>query len=153
MYLKNRQKSEGFTLVELLITVAIVGILQAVGMASYTSYLERVDIAQAVLDMNAISKRLYAYQQETGEFPATLSQVNAEMTDPWGNSYVYVEFSGIKGNAGKRKDKNLVPINSDYDLFSKGKDGESMAPLTAPKSKDDVIRANNGGYMGLAANY
>jgi general secretion pathway protein G len=34
-----------------------------------------------------------------------------------------------------------------------GKDGISSAPLTAKASADDVIRANNGGFIGLAARY
>ena len=52
-----------------------------------------------------------------------------------------------------RKDRFLVPINSDYDLYSKGADGESVAPLTAAKSQDDIVRANDGEYLGLASRY
>ncbi|HRC45374.1 MAG TPA: hypothetical protein PLT27_15085, partial [Nitrospira sp.] len=58
------------------------------------------------------------------------------------------------GSAGKpRKDRFLHPINSDYDLYSMGKDGESVEPLTAQKSHDDVIRANDGGFVGLAVEF
>jgi general secretion pathway protein G len=52
-----------------------------------------------------------------------------------------------------RKDYFLVPLNSEYDLYSVGKDGESRPPLSVPVSADDVIRANDGAYVGLAANY
>jgi general secretion pathway protein G len=52
-----------------------------------------------------------------------------------------------------RKDRNLVPINSDYDLYSMGPDGESMPPLTAARSRDDIVRANNGGFVGTAEAY
>jgi hypothetical protein len=52
-----------------------------------------------------------------------------------------------------RKDHQMHPINCDYDLYSVGKDGESIAPLTAKVSQDDIIRANNGGYVGLVSNY
>jgi general secretion pathway protein G len=34
-----------------------------------------------------------------------------------------------------------------------GKDGDSVKPLTAQKSHDDVIRASDGGYYGLAKNF
>jgi general secretion pathway protein G len=34
-----------------------------------------------------------------------------------------------------------------------GKDGESVEPLTAQKSHDDVIRANDGGFVGLAVEF
>lgn len=52
-----------------------------------------------------------------------------------------------------RKDRNLVPINSFFDLYSMGKDGQSRPPLTAPVSQDDVIYANDGAFIGLAEDY
>ena len=52
-----------------------------------------------------------------------------------------------------RKDHNLVPLNTDFDLYSMGPDGESASPLTAKASRDDIIRANNGSYIGTATNY
>ena len=62
--------------------------------------------------------------------------------------------AGENGSRGRpRKDRFLHPINSDYDLYSMGKDGESVEPLTAQKSHDDVIRASDGGYYGLAKNF
>jgi general secretion pathway protein G len=57
------------------------------------------------------------------------------------------------GIGGARKDRFLVPINSDFDLYSMGKDGESLGPLTAITSHDDIIRANDGGYYGLASDF
>jgi general secretion pathway protein G len=44
-------------------------------------------------------------------------------------------------------------LNSTYDLYSKRKDGQSSSPLTAKASRDDIIRANDGGYIGLASAY
>jgi len=52
-----------------------------------------------------------------------------------------------------RKDHNLVPVNSDFDLFSKGKDGQSKSPFTAKASRDDIVRANNGRYIGPVSGY
>ncbi|MFQ5988854.1 MAG: hypothetical protein ACE5K9_02950 [Candidatus Methylomirabilales bacterium] len=52
-----------------------------------------------------------------------------------------------------RKDQFLVPLNSDYDLYSKGKDGQSQPPLTAQARRDDIVRANDGGFVGLAPEY
>jgi general secretion pathway protein G len=46
-----------------------------------------------------------------------------------------------------------VPINTTYDLYSKGKDGDSSPPLTARASQDDVVRANDGGFIGLGSRY
>jgi len=52
-----------------------------------------------------------------------------------------------------RKDKNLTPINTYYDLYSTGKDGLSVSPLTAKHSRDDIVRANDGGFIGLATDF
>jgi general secretion pathway protein G len=57
------------------------------------------------------------------------------------------------GVGKSRKNKNLTPINSYFDLYSKGKDGLSTLPLTAKASRDDVILANDGAFIGLASNY
>jgi general secretion pathway protein G len=46
-----------------------------------------------------------------------------------------------------------VPLNSDYDLYSRGKDGLSQPRITDPVSLDDVIRGNDGAFLGLAAKY
>ena len=60
---------------------------------------------------------------------------------------------GGGGMGQARKVKFLVPINSRYDLYSMGKDGASVSPLTAKSSRDDIIMANDGGFVGLAKNY
>jgi general secretion pathway protein G len=55
--------------------------------------------------------------------------------------------------AGLRKDGELVPLNTDFDLYSLGPDGVSALALPAAPSHDDVVRAGNGAYIGLAVNY
>ena len=52
-----------------------------------------------------------------------------------------------------RKDRFLVPVNSDYDLYSKGQDRKSSTPFTAKASQDDIVRANDGAYVGLASEF
>ena len=75
------------------------------------------------------------------------------LLDPWGHPYVYLSFTGIKGKGKMRKDKHLNPINTQYDLYSLGADGQSRLPLPAPVSQDDVILAYDGNYIGLASNF
>ena len=60
--------------------------------------------------------------------------------------------SGIR-RSQLRKDHELVPLNSDFDLYSLGPDGISALALPAAPSQDDVVRAANGAYIGLGANY
>jgi general secretion pathway protein G len=74
------------------------------------------------------------------------------LLDPWGAPYVYLNLDGVPIGL-MRKDQALVPINSDYDLYSKGPDGASVAPLTAMASRDDIVRGNNGAFIGVAADY
>jgi general secretion pathway protein G len=52
-----------------------------------------------------------------------------------------------------RNDRFIVPLNCDFDLYSKGKDGKSVPRLSDEVSIDDIIRANNGTYIGLACEY
>jgi hypothetical protein len=76
----------------------------------------------------------------------------ATLLDSWGRPYEHLNFSlGTLGQ--QRKDLALVPINTDFDLYSKGKDGASQPPLTASASRDDIVRANDGQFIGLASNY
>ena len=72
---------------------------------------------------------------------------NLAASDPWGNTYQYlnIEDADTKGKGTLPKDKNLLPINSDFDLFSNGPDDQSVAPLTAKASRDDIVRVNDGG--------
>ena len=73
--------------------------------------------------------------------------------DPWGRPYVYTDLSQ-KGSKGKaRKDHKLNPINADFDLYSVGEDGKSATPLPAAASQDDVIRAREGAFLGLASEF
>jgi general secretion pathway protein G len=52
-----------------------------------------------------------------------------------------------------RTDRFGVPINTFFDVYSMGVNGETAAPLTASQSQDDVVWANDGVYMGLASDY
>ncbi len=144
-----------FSLVELLIVVAILGLLTAIAYPAYRDYVDRTDVYQASQDIAVISASVLSYKAGRGKFPDSLAQIGMSMDDPWGNPYRYLRIDGAtKSGKGKaRKDKNLVPINSDFDLYSAGKDGATVGPLTAKPSHDDIVRANNGGFIGLAINY
>jgi len=148
----------GFTLVELLITIAILAVLAAIAVPSYSRYLDRAALAQATGDIRRLEVLIAQYQSDNQRLPSSLADIGkAAMLDPWKNPYQYLDLSSLnvdKKLMGQvRKDKNLVPINSDYDLYSMGKDGKSRAPMTAADSRDDVVRASNGRFVGLASDY
>jgi general secretion pathway protein G len=96
----------------------------------------------------------YRADRNNMSLPDSLTDINyANYLDPYGNPYQYLNIQTSKGKRKCRKDKFVVPINTDYDLYSMGKDGQSQSPLTAKDSRDDIIRANDGAYIGPAYGY
>lgn len=149
----RRSGRAGFTLIEVLIVTTIIGILATLSVVGYTDLIERARVVQAIGDVRAIECAIDDYYYQHGTYPASLAAVGMDdRLDPWGNRYAYAVIP-VNGKGAVRKDKNLVPINTDYDLYSKGADGSSVPPLTAKASRDDIVRANNGGFVGLASNY
>jgi general secretion pathway protein G len=141
-------------LFELVLIIAILAVLAAIAIPYYQDYKDRVNVAAAVNDIAAISTLISAYENDNRAFPDSLSEVGAgTKLDPWGNPYQYLNIATVKGNGKLRKDKSLNPINSDYDLYSMGKDGKTSTALTAKNSHDDVIRARDGKFLGLASDF
>ncbi len=140
---------------ELMLAVALISLLMVIAVPGYTSYVDRARVGRAIADLGAISLDINKFSlANNGDFPDTLADANADWRiDPWGNSYEFLLIDGLNGIGGVRKDKNLNPINSDFDLYSKGKDGLTVSSLVPKKSHDDVIRATNGQFFGLAVDF
>ncbi len=140
-----------------MIVVLIVGILAAIAIPSYQKYVQKTRESTAMSDINIIALRLAAYRMEF-DLPPDLATINIgnllPLIDPWGNPYRYLPLYGLPGNLPQaRRDHNLVPINSDFDLYSMGPDGKSVKPLTGGLSRDDIVRANDGAFIGKASTY
>jgi len=154
-------KKEAFTLIEVILIVAIIGTLSALLVPGYTNLLEKARINQTIKDIIKISRELDDFLIDNGTLPETLDEFIQDskplnLIDPWGNLYEFLVILGKKKNEvqGKwRKDRFLVPINSDYDLYSMGKDEDTKAPFTAHASWDDIVRASDGQFFGLAHKY
>jgi general secretion pathway protein G len=143
----------GMTLVELLVAVSIVGTLAGIAIPMYARARDKAMVVRAIADISVIQGQLAIYHLDHDALPTSLSQLSMPYTDPWGHPYSYLNFAGVKGKGSMRKDRFLVPLNSDYDLYSMGQDGESKMPLTAKQSRDDIIRANDGAFIGLASDF
>lgn len=151
-FLSRRQG--GFTLVEIGVALGLIAILTALAVPLYGGWQDRIKVKKAQDDIIAMSMVIDTFLQDNGRLPNSLAEVGrANLADPWGAPYEYVDLTSVKGNGKARKDHSLVPLNTDYDLYSKGPDGASASPLTAKASRDDILRANNGRFVGPADKY
>ena len=151
-------RGNGFTLLELMATLVVVGLLAAIALPSYAAIVERQKVGQARFDLLKIGALLEQYRTLRFSVPESLEDLGPNVDlpkDPWGRDYQFLNFnSPAPGVNGKiRKDHNLHPLNSEFDLYSLGKDGLSQSPLTARASRDDVIWARDGAFVGLAEDY
>ena len=144
----------GLTLIELLITISIVATLAGIAAPIFGTYVDKARSQKAVTDIRTtLQAGVTLYEFTHDMLPVSLNDINrGGILDPWGRTYVYLNIV-VAGTGPARKEYGTVPLNTDYDLFSMGKDGQYVSPLTAAFSRDDIIRANNGGYIGLASDY
>ena len=143
----------GFTLIELLIVAVILGALAALAIPNFQRAVERARVVKAIGDITVIQQACQEYFLENSSYPTSLTQVGWDgLADPWGRPYEYLRVEGASVGA-LRKDRFLVPINSDFDLYSMGPDGASNPPLNAARSRDDIVRANDGGFVGIAEEF
>lgn len=220
------KEAKGFTLIELMLAVSIVGVLASLAVPNYLDFVEKARVAKTISELYGLTKEIKGYALGAQQYPNSLADIGrSTMLDPWGTPYQYYKINcgtindigslarlklrkkdsprvipaadspfthsnghislavdngdhqhllhfvqgaggGNRGRGngsgggppcggvgGARKDRFLVPINSDFDIYSMGKDKDTVAPLNPPKSHDDIIRASDGGFYGLAKNF
>ncbi len=123
-----RLPSRGFTLLELLVVIVIIGLLAAYVGPKYFAQLGKSEVTVAKAQMESFEKSLDTYRLDVGRYPTTEEGMAALMAapataatkwngpylkkavplDPWGNAYVY-RSPGAK---------------ADYEIVSTGKDGQ-----------------------------
>jgi general secretion pathway protein G len=123
----QQPRQNGFTLLELLVVMVIIGLLVGYVGPKYFSQLGKSEIKVARAQIDALGKALDQYRLDVGHYPTTeqgLAALNAPPegaarwggpylqknlpNDPWGNPYLY-KFPCEHG---------------EYDLWSNGKDGQ-----------------------------
>ena len=150
------QNSKGFGLLELMLVLVIGSMLLTLAVPAYQRSVEKAKVAGAIGDIASLSLAIDTFRLNNRDrVPSDLNELPLEIPiDPWGRAYVFLNIIDDQPNIGAlRKDGKLNPLNTDFDLYSLGKDGDSAGPLNANKSRDDIVRANNGSYIGLGENY
>ena len=153
---RRRQLAKGFGLLELMITLVIASLLVSIAVPAYDRYADRAKTMRAIGDIASIAIEIGKFQLKNNNgLPANLAELPVEVPlDPWGNEYRYFNIAAAGAGVGAfRKDKNLNPLNTDFDLYSIGKDGKTASALTAQSSRDDIVRANDGAFIGRGEDY
>ena len=151
----RRHVQRGLTLIEIIVAVAIVGILGALAIPAYDGYVLEARIGTAMQDIRQMELILDNRFMDDDP-PATLADAGIDLVDPWGNPYQYLWLDGNPSpavNGSRRRDKSMNPVNTDYDLFSIGADALTAAQFSAKNALDDVVRANDGDFIGLARDH
>jgi len=91
-------RQKGFTLIELMIVVAIIGILAAIAIPQYNNYVARAQVAEAFTLLGPVKQALTLYHQETGNFPA------------WTNAADVHETLGIPAQNVHRGSNNYIRL-------------------------------------------
>ncbi len=147
----------GFTLIEIVIVAGLIATLSMIIVPRLLGYTQRNRDLQAIADISKMDADIAQYIMDYTVPPDSLADVGYDnLRDPWGNPYQYLKIidnadPGVNGK--RRKDHSLVPVNSDYDLYSMGPDGDSKAPFTAHASRDDIVRASNGAFVGPVSEF
>ncbi len=101
---------KGFTLIELMIVVAIIGILSSVAIGSYSYYIIRTQISEAVSLSTSIKLSVIEHYQQTGEFPLDNSALGIDVDTNYSGSYttsISVENGAIHVTLGNRARSEL----------------------------------------------
>jgi len=151
--LGGKERCPGITLIELVFIVMIVATIAAIGFPAYTKYRDNARLAQAISDLRTLEHDILIQEGYAQKLPASLDEVGkGNLRDPWGRPYQYLNVSLAK-EGDVRRDQHLNPLNTDFDLYSVGKDGKSKPQINDKDSLDDVVRALNGAYIGLASDF
>ena len=153
-----RKGRRGFTLIELMLVATIMGSLAALAIPNVGRVMEETKVVEAMSDIRIIAATARDYKLVNGVYPDAIDKFGfKDSLDPWGNNYEYLliegQFEVYPPGKKPKQDRFLRPINRDFDVYSKGPDGQTSDNLTDPPSLDDIIRANDGGFVGIAEEY
>lgn len=150
--------NRGFTMVELLIVIGILAVLAILSFPAGARYVEGTKIARSVGDLHTMNSEIQAYNIEKGTYPGSLNDIGrGGFLDPWGQQYQYTNIDAALANGDPNPALlgSIDQLNSinDYDLWSKGKDTLTSVPAYDATCEDDIVRASDGTFFGLRADF
>jgi general secretion pathway protein G len=112
------RRRQGFTLIEILLVVVIIGLLASIAAINIPGILDRGRVSKAKGDVHNLAVALNAFYMEEGKLPSELGALTAGddplmssiPSDPWGHEYQYA----VPGTHGRGRK---------FDLYSLGPDG------------------------------
>lgn len=135
-----------FTLVELIIVIAIIGILSSIGVQSYVGYLETARDVRRIDDLSTVSKFLEEYAKINAKYPSP----DAPTSITWADSEVWRQGSVGDGLAlllklsSKPKDPIYRNTEYGYSVTSNGKSYELSAVYESDSSKLAMLSETEG---------
>lgn len=112
----------GFTIVELLVVIVIIGILAAITIVSYTGITSKAVSSALQADLSAAAKQLNLYQAENGDFPSALD-INGCPTSPVPSTNYCLKFSSGNSYTGYEADNISRPRT--FRLIARNTNGTS----------------------------
>ena len=92
-----------FSLLELLVAISILAILATIATAAYQSHIQKAKVAAATADIMTIAAAINRYNTLYNSPPPDLATIGMNtMTDPWGQPYAYLSFTGLNGKGKMR---------------------------------------------------
>ncbi|EMU2365174.1 pilin [Neisseria gonorrhoeae] len=143
---------KGFTLIELMIVIAIVGILAAVALPAYQDYTARAQVSEAILLAEGQKSAVTEYYPNHGEWPEnnTSAGVASTPTDIKGKYVQKVEVNnGVVTAQMNPSGVNKEIQGKKLSLWAKRENGSVKwfcgQPVKRGNAKDDTVTADNGG--------
>ncbi len=124
----SARRSAGFTLLELLVVMVIIGLLVGYVGPKYFSQIGKSEVKTARAQIDALGKALDQYRLDTGHYPTTeqgLAALNAAPAGEakWGGPYLQKNLPSDPW--GKPYQYKAPGEHGEYDLWSFGKDGQA----------------------------
>lgn len=131
--LASPRRQAGFTLVELLVVLVILGLLAALATPQVLKYLGRAKIDTAHIEMKNMATALDFFLLDVGRYPTQQEGLQALIThpaglSPWRGPYLKSNSAGPLLDPWGHPYQYRVPgQNGDYDLFTMGPDNSTIA--------------------------